>query len=46
MAQSLKEKIAIAHIKHNGGRATQKQIEKFCKYPDQMIINLGKRLGL
>ena len=39
--------IAIAHIE-NGSlkKATKKQIEKFLKYPDQVINTLGKRLGL
>jgi hypothetical protein len=46
MTTAQKTTIAIAHIKHNGGRATAKQIKNFLSYPDQMIANLATRLGL
>ena len=47
MTLTQKTNIAIAHIEAGSAKkATKKQIEKFLKYPDQVIVNLAKRLGL
>ncbi len=47
MTTAQKTIIAIAHIEaESTKKATQKQISKFLSYPDQVISNLAKRLGL
>ena len=47
MTTAQKTIIAIAHIESGSTKkATAKQIEKFLKYPDQVISNLAKRVGL
>ncbi len=47
MTLTQKTTIAIAHIEAGSTKkATEKQIQKFLKYPDQVVLNLAKRLGL
>ena len=47
MTTAQKAIIAIAHIEAGSTKkATQKQISKFLSYPDQVISNLAKRVGL